>query len=175
MELENINIDIVNGTDFIQNNNINFNMNPFYKMIQIIKDTFKSVGIDYNDMKIFYQRFANGKSLLAIKVLEGDDNDQTNYMFNFCQATHYGKDTFCNVYLHADKKCSKIASKLIRLLSKNIISFFEEIERDFNKKGITNLECSFLIPLINKKLDANSSKNNTSKIKKLINNILGKK
>ena len=61
-------------------------MQNFNYIIEIIRNAFKRLNINPEGKSIYYKRYTNGNSVLAIKVSQGDDNDISNYMFNGCDA-----------------------------------------------------------------------------------------
>ena len=125
MELDNYSIS--NAIEIKEYNGLYLEMKYFYQLKEIIYNSLLLIGINADDMKMYYQRFSNSTSILAIKVLNGEDDNQKNYIFNGCQTVYYNNDCYCNIYLHADAKCNQIVMKLNRLISKDIINFFNRI------------------------------------------------
>ena len=143
-------------------------MQNFNYIIEIIRNAFKRLNINPEGKSIYYKRYTNGKSVIAIKVSQGDDNDISNYMFNGCDA-FWGK---CNVYMHSKPKSSQKSMNIANLISKEIVLFFEKIEHNLSKNNLSDIEFSIKIPLT-KELDTKLI-SKKSKIKKLIKNMFSR-
>lgn len=143
-------------------------MQNFNYIIEIIRNAFKRLNINPEGKSIYYKRYTNGNSVLAIKVSQGDDNDISNYMFNGCDVFG-GK---CNVYMHSKPKSSQKSMNIANLISKEIVLFFEKIEHNLSKNNLSDIEFSIKIPLT-KELDTKLI-SKKSKIKKLIKNMFSR-
>ena len=67
--------------------NSEIDLKEFYKLIKIVKLTFIKNNFNTNNINIRYQRLSNANSILAIKVMPGEDDDLENYMVNGCKTT----------------------------------------------------------------------------------------
>ena len=166
MELEQI--DIINHNKLTELIPLEINIENFNHITEIIRIALNRLKINTEDLSIIYQRHTDGTSILAIKVCNGDNNDLENYMFNGCNVDYYQDSLSCDVYLHAKSKASKNSVNLSNLISKEIINFFEEVEKELLKKDLKNLELYVKIPL------NNQAKRKEKGIKRLIRSLLKK-
>lgn len=116
----------------------------FNHITEVIRITLMRLGILLDDKLITYQRRNDNSSVLGIKVLSGDDNDIANYLFLGCMVDEFYN---CDIYMHADKKCSLIASRIASMISLDAIRFFNSIEDDLKDKNLTGIDISIRIPL----------------------------
>lgn len=70
------------------------------------------------------------------------------------------KNVCCDIYLHADAKSGNYAQKIINILSKQIIEFFENVENDLCRKNELTKEINYLISLNKEKIIGSSEFNN---------------
>ena len=171
MQLDRLNA--TNNIELEELTNLNINIKYFERITEIIKLTFQKLRINPEGMSIYYQRYQNSTSVLAIKVSQGDDSDTQNYMFNGCSVEYYKNDLFCDVYLHAKAKSGKISSNIASLISKDIVEFFNNVEKDLLKNNLTNIELSLKIEL--SKNNKKDDKQKETKIKRLVKSIINKK
>lgn len=129
----------------------NINNEEFYKIIEIVASTFERININPKDKKIYYQRNSDATSILAIQVMDGSDSDINNYLFNGCEACIYGSNVNCDVYIHSKAKSGQNSSKLVNLISRDIIQFFEKTEEELLKNNNFNLSLSLMMPIDIKK------------------------
>lgn len=122
-------------------------------------------------MQIYYQRNNDATSILAIQVVKGDNKDITNYMINGSKAWKQKETVYCDVYMHANKKCSEKAMKISNLISCFIVEFFEAFEKELLKTNNFDISLSIEIPLIDKKEETQKEDNC---IKKIIKRIMKK-
>lgn len=168
-------IDKFNFSECIDlNNGLNseIKIEEFYKLKNIIIHGLKGNNIDSNKMNMYYQRFEDATSMLAIKVKYGNDFDRNNYMF-ICSKTFDNSvdNLHCDVYMHADSKVGQKSLEIINYLSvKPFVDFFENIEKDLYTKGLNNLNFSISIPLGNPSLEIE----NKGMLKKLARTVLDK-
>lgn len=169
MNLENF--EIINSSICLEDNVIGISFDCFNKILERIRVVFKELHISVNDKTIYYERFADKTSILAIKLSNGDDFDSTLYMFNGCDASSFEKYSSCDVYLHADKKVAQSALKIANLMSRDIVKFFEEIEEELLLNNQKDSSFSLRMPIYQK------DKQNDGVAKKLakIFNGFGKK
>ena len=139
--------DIKNVKELNKDINIGININNFENLVDVVKKYFEKLGISSNGMLIYYQRYSYAASVLAIKVLSGDVNDINNYIVNGCSVDYINNHVICNVYLHSFAKNDLKLVNMVNLVSNDIVTFFESVERELSKKQLTNLEVSFVIPL----------------------------
>ena len=141
------NFDISNCKELIKAENIDFDTHAFYKITEIVKTTLIRLGINPEGMKIYYERNCDTTSILAIKVTKGSDNNINNYMFNGCKAWRHGSNVNCDVSMHAEAKSAQTSMKLANLISRDIVSFFEKIEKELLKTNNFDLSLSLIMPL----------------------------
>lgn len=137
----------------------------FEKIIPEIEVIFKRLGININNKYLYYERKKNGNSILAIQLINGNKNHISNYMVFGCNTFISGeiinKNVCCDIYLHADAKSGDYAQKIINIMSKQIIDFFENVENDLCRKNELTKEISFLVSLNQEKIiSAPDEKNN---------------
>lgn len=137
------------------------NIDNFIKIKEIILKAFKIAKINPDNKNIYYQRQSNGSSILAIKVENGLDDDLSNYMINGSVVNYYRDRLSCDVYLHADSKSAQKSLDIARLITKDIVKFFEETEEELLLKSQTNSEFSIRIPL--SEIKEQSKKDQTTK------------
>lgn len=174
MELNEININ--DCRELSEINDMNIDEKIFEDLITLVKNTFKRLSINTNDMYMYYQRFANQTSVLALKVTSGSNDDIENYMINGCDARwNRSNDISCDVYLHAKAKSAKKSTEIAGLISKDIVNFFNKIETELNKNNLKNIELSVFLPLFEKKdTEEKSQEVKESKIKRLIRKFKNK-
>ncbi len=119
----------------------------FKELIRTIKECYKNMGINIEKMNLEYHRFFNSNSVLAIKLLEESNYEKSNYMFIGCSPRNYNGKVCCDVFMHADAKCAKEATKMSRRISQNIVNFFEKAEESLVENGMSDMEFSVTIPL----------------------------
>lgn len=151
----------------------------FEKLRDILTAYYEYRGISLENMNIEYQRFSNANSVLAIKLLEGENTDKGNYMFIGTSTSYSNGKPYCDVFMHADAKCAEEAMELSRYASRKIVNFFEETEKDLVDKNITDSEFAISIPLSEQK-EVSTSKSKPQetglkKITKKFSTILWKK
>ena len=170
MELNNFKVE--ESTELTVLQEINIDENIFYNIVEIINKNMTKLGIQLDDKIIYYQRYANKTSILAIKLCKGEDTDTNNFMFNGCDATYFNGHNTCDVYLHANKKVGQTAMQMANMMSKDITEFFDCIEGELAVKGLSGTELFIRIPLVadNKK----QKDNKENRILKLIRNIFPK-
>lgn len=149
-------------------NDLNINNKPFEQITGIIKDAFTTLKYGKDNMNVYYQRYKNGSSILAIKVLDGDEFDITNYMFNGCSIVYYNNKISSTVSFHSDKRATHRSMAIANLISDDIILFFREVEEELLDKNLRDLEMSLKLPLYEIKKEETG-------IKKLIKNMFENK
>ncbi len=137
----------------------------FEKIIPEIIKTLNRINIDNSNKYLYYERKKNGTSILAIQLINGNKNDISNYMVFGCSTFISGeiinKNVCCDIYLHAEAKSGNFAQKIINIMSKQIIDFFENVENDLCRKNELTKEISFLVSLNQEKIiSATDEKNN---------------
>lgn len=137
----------------------------FEKIIPEIIKTLNRINIDNSNKYLYYERKKNGTSILAIQLINGNKNDISNYMVFGCSTFISGeiinKNVCCDIYLHAEAKSGNYAQKIINIMSKQIIDFFENVENDLCRKNELTKEISFLVSLNQEKIiSATDEKNN---------------
>ena len=137
----------------------------FEKIIPEIIKTLNRINIDNSNKYLYYERKKNGTSILAIQLINGNKNDISNYIVFGCSTFISGeiinKNVCCDIYLHAEAKSGNYAQKIINIMSKQIIDFFENVENDLCRKNELTKEISFLVSLNQEKIiSATDEKNN---------------
>ena len=130
------------------------------------------LGIQLDDKCVFYQRYANKTSILAIKLCKGEDSDTNNFMINGCDATFFNGHSSCDVYLHANKKVGQQAMNMANMMSRDITGFFDTIEGELVLKGLSNSELFIRMPLVKETEVKKDNKQN--KVLKFVKNIFKK-
>ena len=134
MELNKIDMNSINETKDLEN----IDINEFDRIKEVLKEALKRTGINPESMKMFYQRNEDATSVLALQVTSGLDSDVANYMINGCKAWNHGTSVNCDVYLHAEAKSAQKSVRLASLITKDVVSFFENVEN-----GLLKIICFF--------------------------------
>lgn len=141
------------------------------RVIEVTNKALKSIEINADTMKLLYQRLDNKNSILAIKVIPGKDSE-ANFIFYECKIKGS-----CSVVLHNDYN-GEIATKLAGKLSREVIWFFEKIEKDLNNNDIS---FTYSIPLSEEKVIVEEEvieepivTDEKKKVKKLVKNFFRK-
>lgn len=143
MELDRINMNNINGVMDLEN----IDIEEFNKIREVFKFNLDKLGINVEDMKMFYQRNEDATSVLAVQVTKGLDNDVSNYMINGCKAWNHGSSVNCDVYLHAEAKSAQKSVRLASLITKDVVSFFENVENGLLKSNNFDLSFSIMMPI----------------------------
>lgn len=166
MEIEQL--DIINHKKLPELIPLEINIENFNHIVDITRIALNRLKINTDDLSVIYQRHEDKTSILAIKLCSGDDNDLENYMFNGCDVEYFKDSVSCDVYLHANSKISKQTINLSNMISSEIISFFENVEKDLLGKNLINIELYIKMPL------GNLNKKKKPGVKKLIRSIFKK-
>lgn len=145
MDSEEINYLSVLNTDNLDT--IDINKECIDEIIQTITYTLNKLNINLEGKSVYYQRNSNKISILAIKLADGDDQDVSNYMFNGGDARSFEHFNSCDVFLHADAKVGQKAMNIANMISRNIVEFFNKMEKYYLDNGMVDTEVSFRIPL----------------------------
>lgn len=170
--------DVSASVDIAQFKSSDLDESKFEDIIELLKIVFEKIGVNAENKVVYYQRFCDGKSVLAIKVLDGVDEDKNNYMFVGCNTKYYGNDKSCDVYMHAEAKAGQISIKISNLIASKIVGFFETIEQDLLDKNATKLEAFLRFTLVKEKeqeLLINNKVKTIGPLRKIIGNIFGVK
>ena len=124
--------------------------NIFMNIVDKIVLCMSSLGINLDGKDVYYQRYANKTSILAIKVSNGEDHDVANFMFNGCDASEFERYMSCDVYLHAEAKSAQYSIKIANMISSDIVDFFNTLEGELVLNGCFDSEF-FIIKNIFKK------------------------
>ncbi len=151
--MQNENILPVENPSTLSDFSIEIDISHFINIRDLIYQTFKKSKINPENKYIYYQRNENGTSILAIQITDGEYTDLSNFMINGSTVNYYSDDISCDVYLHADAKSSQNSLVLARLISRPIVEFFEELERELLLKDMCNISFSLRIPLYEKELN----------------------
>lgn len=146
IELSNFNIERCTELSLI--NDLSFANEIFLSIVEKIIDCMKKLKIDINGKCLYYQRYPNKTSVLAIKLNDEVDTDYTNYMLNGCDANYFDSSVMCDVYLHADAKVARSASNVANMISKDIVDFFNTIEGELVLHDLMDTEIMVKIPLV---------------------------
>jgi len=136
-----------NNTELTFPENIVIASESFKNIINIIKETLQSLGVDTEGLQIYYERHLDATSILAIQLHNGDYDDKANYMLNGCKAWISENRIDCDVFLHADAKIAQISIKVAGRISRNIVEFFEEVEKELRDNELSHKKISLTIPL----------------------------
>ena len=123
------------------------NEDPFVKIKQKILLIFNKLGINVDTKSIYYERHNNKQSILAIKISNGKDFDMSNYMINYCITNYSNNKPSCDIGFHANAKVGQSAMHIANNITKDIIDFFETVEKDLFDKNLTSIDFSLTIPL----------------------------
>ncbi len=151
---------------------IDIDENIFLDIMDKVISCMTRLGIKLDDKSVYYQRYANKTSILAIKLGKGEENDTNNFMFNGCDATYFNGDRSCDVYLHANKKIGQEAMNMANMMSSDIVEFFNTIEGELVLNGLSDSELFIRIPLSNGKDKKNDKKGN--RLLKVVKNMFRK-
>lgn len=143
--------------------------NIFIDIVDKIILSMNSLGISLEGKDVYYQRYANKTSILAIKVSNGEDSDVANFMFNGCDASEFERYMSCDVYLHAEAKSAQTSMKIANMISSDIVDFFNTLEGELVLNGNFDNEFFIRIPLCTKE-----KKKKENNILQLIKNIFKK-
>ena len=170
MELSNFKVE--ESTELAVLNEIDLDEGIFLDIVEKITFCLNRLNIKLDGKSVYYQRYANKTSILAIKLANGEDSDVANFMFNGCDASEYAKYMSCDVYLHADKKVSQVSLNIANMITHDIVEFFKTLEGELALKGLSDSELFIRIPLEkDKKVDKNNKDN---RLLKLVRNIFKK-
>ena len=114
-----------------------------------------TLGINSQQSTIFYKRNKKGASVLGIQLLDGDNEDLSNYLIYDCMPFKSGKSIFCNIDMHA---CAKISSRAIQfasLVSNDVTKFFDLMEQTIMEKGQDGVELDYMKNMILQKKKQN--------------------
>ena len=114
-----------------------------------------TLGINSQQLTIFYKRNKKGASVLGIQLLDGNNEDLSNYLIYDCMPFKCGKSIFCNIDMHA---CAKISSRVIQfasLASNDINKFFSLMEQTIMDNGQDNVELDYMKNIIFQKKKQN--------------------
>jgi len=100
-------------------------------------------------MSIYYERHNNGSSILAIKLSHGDDFDMSNYMINCCLVEYCHNKPSCDIGFHSNAKVGQSAIHIANAITKDIVAFFDSLEKDLFDKKLSSIEFSLRLPLGN--------------------------
>lgn len=151
---------------------IDIDENIFLDIMDKVISCMTRLGIKLDDKSVYYQRYANKTSILAIKLGKGEDSDTNNFMFNGCDATYFNGDRSCDVYLHANKKIGQEAMNMANMMSSDIVEFFNTIEGELALNGLSDSELFIRMPLSKDKDKKNGKKGN--RLLKVVKNMFKK-
>lgn len=152
--------------------NLNINRELFNDLRDLLLVVFNILKININDKIIYYERASDGKSILAIKVLDGDESSKDNYMFVGCNAKYSKDSVTCDVYMHAEAKAGQNCIKISNIISSKLVDFFKNLENDLLEEDLRNIEFSTKIPFVKKVPQLDNS--DEPKIKKLFRKMINK-
>ena len=129
--------------------------NIFIQLKEIILNAFGKLNYSTNNINVYYKRTSDKKSVLAIKLFDGNNEDTENYMFNTCIPNFNNNEVKCKVQLYAESKSGLNAIFLSNLISTHLQFFFENVEKELLKNGKEDLEFRIIIPLDNRIIKGN--------------------
>lgn len=122
----------------------------FIKIKDKIITILKQLNIETENLSLYYERHNDSSSILAIKLINGDDLDINNYMVNWCMTNYYSDNKIlCDVGFDAKAKVGQIAMAVANTITEDMIMFFEDLEKDLLNKNLSSIEFSLRIPLCN--------------------------
>ena len=153
----------------------------FNSLLKYAEITLKSLGINPEGKQIYYQRYKNNTSMLAIKLNEDDDKDEKNYLIFGAEKI---SSSLCNVCFHADAKISQLGMDFASR-SQWVSTFFNNIEKQLEENNNHDLEINLCLKIENNQtynsenkrfIEDNKSYNSKDKtFVKRIKNIFKKK
>ena len=171
--MELIKFNNTNNIDISELNTLNINLEIFEIIKNKIIETFNKIGLSTDDMSIYYERHADGSSILAIKLSRGEVFDHANYMINGCLVEYYNNEVSCDIVFHADQKVSQKAMNIANRNTNDIILFLRKLEQEIYNNGLSNIALSLQISLDNYK-EKEESRRDKSKIRSLLKRIITK-
>ena len=117
---------------------------PLDSFILSAKYHLKKIGIDPQSTTFFYTRNNKRASVLGIQLLEGDNEDLTNYLVFDCVPFVHGRDVLCNIDMHASSKISSIGMQFANLSSEDVIKFFNTMEKQLIINGKHDIELDYM-------------------------------
>ena len=81
---------------------------------------------------------------MGIQLLEGDNEDLTNYLVFDCIPFVNGKEVFCNIDMHASSKISSRGMQFANLASDDINKFFNMMETLLIIRGKNDIELDYM-------------------------------
>ena len=117
---------------------------PLDSFILLAKNYLKKMGINSQSTTFFYKRNNKKASALGIQLLEGDNEDLTNYLVFDCIPFVHGKEVFCNIDMHASSKISSIGMQFANLASEDVIKFFNTMEKQLIINGKHDIELDYM-------------------------------
>lgn len=163
MNLDKFNIS--NCNVLIDLENIDINVQEFYKISEIVKLYLINIGVNLKELQLYYQRNLDATSVLAIQVTHGEYNDMNNYMIVGCKTWRHGSNVNCDVEMHSEAKSAKKSLQLAKLISRDVVGFFEKVEKELLKNNNFDLSLSLMMPLDIKK---EKEENNMKKLLRII-------
>ena len=146
-------------TDKIELNNENINNDveilPLDNFINSSLNYLHEIGINSQQSTIFYKRNKKGSSVLGIQLLDGNNEDISNYLVYDCLPYVSGKSIFCNIDMHAYAKLSSKAMQFASLASNDVTNFFNSMEQLIMKKGQDGVEFNYMKNLVLQKKKQN--------------------
>lgn len=136
-------IELVKQSQEFSSKNDNYVLSKsFVELTSKVNSCLTRMNLNKEDVLIYYERYENKDSLLAIKIKKGKISNGENYAFIACHP-YYGKDIFCNVEMYSDS--GSLAMNMANLLSRDIVFFFEKIEEELKNNKCDNLQISNVI------------------------------
>ena len=131
-------------TDQIELNNENINNDvevlPLDNFINSSVNYLYEIGVNPKHSTVFYKHNRNGASVLGIQLMDGDNEDLSNYLVYDCKPFISGKSVFCDIDMHADAKTAPKAIQFARLASNDVTDFFNLMEQSVIKYNLGDLE-----------------------------------
>ena len=152
--MENKKFDTTNYINYETYRNENIK-NIFIQLKEIILNAFDKLNYSTDDINVYYKRTSDKKSILAIKLFEGNNEDTENYMFNTSIPSDDNNTVKCKIQLYAESKSGLKAMVLNNLISTHLEFFFENIEKELIKTFKEDLEFGIIIPLDNRIIKGN--------------------
>ena len=130
--------------EIVLNNKIINNDNEIKPLDDFINSCLNKSNIDFEQSTIFYKRNKKGASILGIQLLEGNNEDISNYIVYDCMPFINNKSIFCNIDVHANAKLSLKAVQFTNNVSNDVSDFFKQMESLILKNNQNDIELDYM-------------------------------
>ena len=116
----------------------------FDRFINASRSILKEVRIPTSKPSFFYKRNKEGASVLGIQLIEGDNEDLSNYLVYDCMPTVEEKEVYCNIDMHAVAKATDFALAFASRATDEVNTFFQDVETLIHRNGDPKLEFDYM-------------------------------